>query len=92
MTLKRFMKENKIGTKILAEATGINADYLNAIRGGSRRASPEKAKLIVDGIAALELAGKIAKSNGGITVLNLLYPQDAERQETGSKSTVEVSI
>jgi transcriptional regulator with XRE-family HTH domain len=55
------MREHKIKTKALAEKTGIDVKYLDHIRGGRRRPSPEKAKLISDAI--------------GINVLDLLYPE-----------------
>jgi transcriptional regulator with XRE-family HTH domain len=72
------MKENKIRTKILAEKTGIDADYLDQIRAGYRRPSPEKAKLIADAI--------------GINVMDILFPKDEERQDSVARQAADVSL
>lgn len=63
------MKENKIRTKTLHEKTGIDIGYLGQIRAGFRRPSPDKAKLISDAI--------------GIPVLDLLFPEQVDRQDSG---------
>ena len=69
MTLKRFMSENNIRTKDLAGSAGISEAYLSQIRHGIRRPSPDVAKRISDAC--------------GIPVLDLLFPEQVDRQDSG---------
>lgn len=73
MTLLHYMKEHKVEIKELAEKAKVTEAYISAIRHGHRRPSPDVAKRISEAC--------------GINVLDLLYPETEDRQE----STAEVS-
>lgn len=71
MTLKHYMEINKVRIRDVATAAGVTEAYISSIRHGYRRPSPDVAKKIADAI--------------GINVLDLLYPEDEDRQESAAE-------
>ncbi len=69
MTLLNYMKEHKVEIRDLAEKAKVTEAYISAIRHGHRRPSPDVAKRISDAC--------------GIPVLDLLFPEQVDRQDSG---------